>query len=66
MILLWMLMLFPSGASCTPSSGVDPLAGVETTAVKAIAAPPIGIFDPCEVSILAAAAVETASGPSPV
>ena len=31
---------FPSSAFCTPSSGVDPLAVVETTAIKASAAPP--------------------------
>jgi len=53
---------FSSGASC----GVDHLAVFENTAVKASAAPP-GIFDPCEVAIVAAAVVvATASGPYPV
>ena len=33
-------VIFPSSASCTPSSGVDALTNVETKAIKASAAPP--------------------------
>ena len=68
MLMLFLELIFLLVLLVLHSSGVDHLAVVENTAVKASAAPPPGIFDPCEVAKVAAAAVavETASGPYPV